>query len=250
MLAETRNVACIDGNLLAQLKSEVRKGKALRVKFVEMLAQARTARKYPTMQKIGNMLQDEQRLCADMDNGAEDGPLHVWREQHTRAVAWEERLRQTGIEKGAASIDDLRQLALEARELLVTLNNRQIVEDATKPYCLCRRPMEGDMLQCDWCKEWLHNNCDGIVGPPGEYYCCLCCRIHLTAAFSRRVSRQYRTFFSHPSSSSACAVEVGIGLEFFRKVQRRQGLRKSNAQGSQSGLRRSAFSSMRMWTEN
>ena len=47
-------------------------------------------------------------------------------------------------------------------------------------YCICKKPDDGKiMVQCNWCKQWFHGKCIGILSNEdsekiGEYLCGEC----------------------------------------------------------------------------
>ena len=61
------------------------------------------------------------------------------------------------------------------------------MQEGSKIYCLCRQPYDElrPMLSCDYCNDWFHYDCIGLLPPgdnedddevaPEEYRCPKCC---------------------------------------------------------------------------
>ncbi len=61
-------------------------------------------------------------------------------------------------------------------------------EDATKPYCICRRPSYGEMVACDneCSDEWFHIACVGLRAAPTGKWFCPDCQARIRAAGEAR----------------------------------------------------------------
>ncbi|KAI8096840.1 uncharacterized protein BX664DRAFT_325009 [Halteromyces radiatus] len=61
---------------------------------------------------------------------------------------------------------------------------------ATRPYCVCREPESGFMINCDVCQDWYHGSCVKVsrrqLNPNSSYVCPVCDPSFDFAHFSRR----------------------------------------------------------------
>ena len=48
---------------------------------------------------------------------------------------------------------------LELRHVNNTKSNASPQNLADVKYCVCRKPSQGFMLQCELCKDWFHSKC-------------------------------------------------------------------------------------------
>lgn len=104
------------------------------------------------------------------------------------ATKWLQRLKRTGIEKGTASISELKSLIPEAAAIRVDLSDDvRVLKQATCSYCICSRPGEdlGFLVECQTCTEGYHGVCMGIsqeqadvMRKSEEGFKCLRCRIN------------------------------------------------------------------------
>ena len=78
------------------------------------------------------------------------------------------QLKRTGIERGEATLAELRDLLDRCNELAIDLGKDvKVVQQAVQEYCLCRRPMvDGGMVTCDECSEVYHAACMEL---PSQY---------------------------------------------------------------------------------
>lgn len=103
------------------------------------------------------------------------------------ATKWLHRLKRTGIEKGTASINELKAMIPEADEIRIDLSgDLRVLKQATCSYCICSRPGEdpGFLVHCEKCKEGYHGLCMGISTEQAEVmlksdedFSCIRCRI-------------------------------------------------------------------------
>ncbi|CAM9409435.1 unnamed protein product, partial [Hapterophycus canaliculatus] len=107
--------------------------------------------------------------------------------QQRLALRWTARLKKTGIEKGTASINELKAMIPEAADIRVDLTDDiRVLKQATCSYCICNRPGEdlGALVDCRACGEGYHQICMGISGEKAaaleasdEGFKCIRCRI-------------------------------------------------------------------------
>lgn len=103
------------------------------------------------------------------------------------ASRWLQRLKKTGIEKGTASINELKAMIPEAADIRIDLSEDvKVLKQATCSYCICSRPGEdlGFLVECKQCKEGYHGMCMGVSAAEAEAlhksekgYQCIRCRI-------------------------------------------------------------------------
>lgn len=103
------------------------------------------------------------------------------------ATKWLQRLKRTGIEKGTASITELKAMIPEASEIRIDLSEDiRVLKQATCSYCICSRPGEdlGFLVECKTCAEGYHGVCMGISKEQAEVlrqkdegFTCIRCRI-------------------------------------------------------------------------
>jgi hypothetical protein len=85
------------------------------------------------------------------------------------ARAWFAKVKRTGIERGEASISELRALLPEAAKIRVDISGDvDVVKQASLQVCLCASPADGQMLQCESCAMQFHARCVGRGGPDLE----------------------------------------------------------------------------------
>ena len=107
--------------------------------------------------------------------------------QQKLALRWTTRLKKTGIEKGTASINELKSMIPEAANIRVDLTDDiRVLKQATCSYCICSRPGEdlGSLIECKNCLEGYHRICMGIgeekaaaLEASDEGFKCIRCRI-------------------------------------------------------------------------
>ncbi|CBJ26123.1 conserved unknown protein [Ectocarpus siliculosus] len=107
--------------------------------------------------------------------------------QQKLALRWTTRLKKTGIEKGTASINELKSMIPEAADIRVDLTDDiRVLKQATCSYCICSRPGEdlGPLVDCKKCGEGYHQICMGIspekaaaLEASEEGFKCIRCRI-------------------------------------------------------------------------
>lgn len=103
------------------------------------------------------------------------------------ATKWLHRLKKTGIEKGTASINELKTMIPEAKGIRIDLSEDvRVLKQATCSYCICNRPGEdlGFLVECKKCTEGYHGVCMGITVEQAEEmrnseegFTCIRCRI-------------------------------------------------------------------------
>lgn len=122
--------------------------------------------------------------CAAQTSGDK---LKDLKHQQRLASRWTARLKKTGIEKGTASINELKSMIPEAADIRVDLaDDIRVLKQATCSYCICNRPGEdlGALVDCKACGEGYHQICMGISGEKAaaleasdEGFKCIRCRI-------------------------------------------------------------------------
>ena len=118
---------------------------------------------------------------------ASGGMLKDLKHHMKLATKWLQRLKKTGIEKGTASINELKAMMPEAAKIRIDLSEHiRVLKQATSSYCICSRPGEdlGFLVECKQCKEGYHGKCVGITAAQAEElslseegYMCIRCRI-------------------------------------------------------------------------
>lgn len=113
--------------------------------------------------------------------------LKELKHQQKLALRWTTRLKKTGIEKGTASINELKSMIPEAANIRVDLaDDIRVLKQATCSYCICNRPGEdlGSLVDCRKCGEGYHQICMGIseetamaLEASDEGFICIRCRI-------------------------------------------------------------------------
>eukprot|EP00903_Cladosiphon_okamuranus_P013909 g12937.t1 len=113
--------------------------------------------------------------------------LKELKHQQKLALRWTTRLKKTGIEKGTASINELKAMIPEAANIRVDLaDDIRVLKQATCSYCICNRPGEdlGSLVDCKNCGEGYHQICMGITEEQAraleasdEGFKCVRCRI-------------------------------------------------------------------------
>lgn len=104
------------------------------------------------------------------------------------ATKWLQRLKRTGIERGTASITELKSLIPEAASIRIDLSEDvRVLKQATCSYCICSRPGEdlGLLVECLTCTEGYHGVCMSISKEQAdelrrstEGFKCIRCRIN------------------------------------------------------------------------
>ncbi|KAG0689446.1 hypothetical protein C6P40_005055 [Pichia californica] len=56
----------------------------------------------------------------------------------------------------------------------LTRYNLDLLKSNEDKYCVCRQMHEGNMVECEHCKEWFHFNCIGYTNEENKYICPLC----------------------------------------------------------------------------
>eukprot|EP00516_Mucochytrium_quahogii_P008434 CAMPEP_0203759188 /NCGR_PEP_ID=MMETSP0098-20131031/12156_1 /ASSEMBLY_ACC=CAM_ASM_000208 /TAXON_ID=96639 /ORGANISM=" , Strain NY0313808BC1" /LENGTH=1980 /DNA_ID=CAMNT_0050651993 /DNA_START=257 /DNA_END=6195 /DNA_ORIENTATION=- len=103
------------------------------------------------------------------------------------AKQWLTKVKKTGIEKGEASLEQLRVLLLESQSIPVDLSEHtHILTQATRVYCVCRGAFDDVMVECMSCLEWYHIKCMGnltqLVAKRSSGYCCPVCSVKRSAS--------------------------------------------------------------------
>ena len=118
---------------------------------------------------------------------ASGGMLKDLKHHMKLATKWLQRLKKTGIERGTASINELKAMVSEVAKIRIDLSEHiRVLKQATCSYCICSRPGEdlGFLVECKQCKEGYNDKCVGITAAqaeelsmPEEGYMCIRCRI-------------------------------------------------------------------------
>lgn len=161
-------------------------------------------------ERMKDFVKEGERLGIDSDDFGE------LREHLKAAKVWLNKLHATGIERGAATLEQLQELLPEAESIKVDLGE-QIgwLQQATSVYCLCRGPQSGFMIGCDSCDEWYHNACVNISKSGAERqpeYVCLRCLL--------------KTQFINAMTNAACLVNR---WQYPEEVQRAQDSRRQKS---------------------
>ena len=120
-------------------------------------------------------------LCEEGDKLKLSGhELKVLRTAIRSTRGWLSKVRKCKVEHGGTAAIDLERLIHEHEVLLVSMPEEvDKLKQATKGFCLCRRPYEGFMIGCDGCDEWYHGPCIGVSESQADrydkYVCVRCC---------------------------------------------------------------------------
>lgn len=80
------------------------------------------------------------------------------------ARGWATRVRKSIAKPGALPVQMVRALQKEHDKLLIKMPEEfDQLRQTVKNYCICRRPYEGFMIECDDCGDWFHGVCIGIT---------------------------------------------------------------------------------------
>ena len=97
------------------------------------------------------------------------------------ARSWANRVKKCRLDEGGTHVNDIKALVDEHDTFLVTLPDKiEALKEATRGYCICRRPYEGFMIGCDECEEWYHGACIGLTEAQAdklEKFVCIRCSI-------------------------------------------------------------------------
>lgn len=94
------------------------------------------------------------------------------RAEARKAREWLAAVKRTGIERGEASIAELRKLISAVRSIRVNLSDDvNVLVQASRATCVCAAPADGQMLDCPSCKTSFHSKCIYFDGePPQEIF--------------------------------------------------------------------------------
>jgi hypothetical protein len=106
--------------------------------------------------------------------------LKVLRNAIRSTKVWMGQVKKCKVELGATAAADLENLIDEHDSLLIAMPEEvDKLKQATKGFCLCRRPYEGFMIGCDSCEEWYHGSCIAVSASQADryekYVCVRCC---------------------------------------------------------------------------
>ena len=89
--------------------------------------------------------------------------LKVLRTALRSARGWANRVKRCNLEQGNIHVNTVKELIKEHGSLLIEMPEElSMLNQATKNYCICRRPYDGFMIGCDECDEWYHGSCIGV----------------------------------------------------------------------------------------
>ena len=160
------------------------------------------------MKQFKELLEQGEKIRVDQSR------LKEMRAQLKLARAWKAKVKKTGIERGEATISQLRALLPEAKSIHIDLRDEiEMLRQATSKHCICRRSPQPKMIQCVMCEVWYHKGCVDINGQEKQSYCCPRC---IVLNFYTRVvevvfhhvdtvswpTQQVSTVISHPRSRS------------------------------------------------
>ena len=98
------------------------------------------------------------------------------------AKMWLSQVKKTKHDHGGNSAADLESLLEEHDSLSIAMPEEvEKLKQATKGFCLCRRPYEGFMIGCDSCDEWYHGRCIGLTESQAaryDKYVCVRCSLN------------------------------------------------------------------------
>ena len=128
------------------------------------------------------------------------------------ARAWQNRIKRSKADQEGSSqslVDDL----IEKHNKLIIAMPKELakLKQATKGYCICRRPFEGFMIGCDGCNEWYHGSCIGVSEAQAErvekFLCVRCCVVRVFKASSSSIASIIRKWTSKRCLKKARQVE-------------------------------------------
>lgn len=170
------------------------------------------------------------------------------------ATKWLQRLKKTGIEKGTASITELKALIPEAASIRIDLSEDvRVLKQATCSYCMCNRPGEdlGLLVECKVCTEGYHGVCMGIGNEKAEAlrqskdgFKCIRCRINslFTSAEQAMLAAMKKwmpsTCFAAQAGFEEAPSTDESGIYFSSMMPVTQGCRESRAIQGHSCIRR------------
>lgn len=168
------------------------------------------------MEEAKNLLDEGEKI------GVVSTELRTLRNGLKAARGWISRLKRCKLDQGATHVSETRDLLAEHENLIVAMPDEMVkLEQASKNYCICRRPYEGFMIGCDSCDEWFHGPCIGVTeskaGRVDKYVCPRC-----------SISRVFK--------ASACTI-VGI-IRKWSNIKDRRKARQVEAQKHQRKVRK------------
>ena len=197
-LSQAKNAPCIDIKLFAGLKQNVRRAKAVE----ESAAKLSRSQEKPSIEQLGKVLDQAHRMSLALRH--QDSLAQTY----NSAVSWEKRLRESGIESGNAPVEVLKKLLDEGKKIPVDLDaHLQVLETATKEYCICCGPSEGWMIGCEHCDDWFHGRCIGLTEEDNvEDYTCPRCIIKIMLKSNLNLFRSLSSdyFINSRGVQSAC----------------------------------------------
>ncbi|CAK4440563.1 unnamed protein product [Aphanomyces euteiches] len=154
--------------------------------------------------------------------------LEAWtllQANYNAAVAWEAKLKGSGLDTGHAKIAFLVDLLKEYHDahFLVDLEmHRDVVESATEQYCICRQPYDGFMIGCELCDDWFHDTCVGISKEKAEkvdnYVCPSCSLLEELKSLVQSAQDGSRQLFE--SEEKNHEKSFGLALRKLRREER------------------------------
>ena len=110
---------------------------------------------------------------------------HKMLKQHMKAAKfWAQKIRKSGLSKGDTNGLNMEEIRTEMEGFCIDMvEEREMVNNATAGYCLCRKPYSGFMIGCDTCDEWYHGLCVNITEQAASKmvnFVCLRCNIAKT----------------------------------------------------------------------
>jgi hypothetical protein len=89
--------------------------------------------------------------------------LRVLRAALRAARGWANRVKRCNLEQGCIHVNNVKDLIKEHGTFLIEMPEElSTLKQATRNYCICRRPYDGFMIGCDECDEWYHGPCIGV----------------------------------------------------------------------------------------
>jgi hypothetical protein len=145
---------------LCSVSDMVQKVRGLSVKVSSWVASAKRtiqSGKKLSLQEAKSMFDAGEKLNVNCHE------LRVLRAALRAARGWANRVKRCNLEQGCIHVNNVKDLIKEHGTFLIEMPDElSKLKQATRNYCICRRPYDGFMIGCDECDEWYHGPCIGV----------------------------------------------------------------------------------------